>query len=325
MSNIVGQGSDITSSHNITSSVFEDIKTKFYLVKYGEFHWSKMILPASVDTGINVGARSSSYPITDNTGMGAFVNAAGTNIPTVNYGVSKSTVPIEMAAVSGIVTLDEARQVAMGYSGVNMITKIGGIMRKAAERHIERSFFFGNADLGFDGFINNPSITIASASAKAAGGTAWDVATADEIIDEVNNAISLISENTRQIAQANHVILPTRQFNRMATLRIGDTNISVLEYLRKNNVYTANTGQELIISSIPYTNDIAVANPPVAAGTGRMIVKVQSEENDWLPMPETPNMLAPQPIDLSTKLYATYTIGPYHNRYPAEMIYVDGI
>jgi len=322
MSYIVGQGSDITSSHNITYSVFEDIKTKFYEVKYGEFHWSKMILPASVDTGINVGARSSSYPITDNTGMGAFVNAAGTNIPTVNYGVSKSTVPIEMAAVSGIVTLDEARQVAMGYSGVSMITKIGGIMRKAAERHIERSFFFGNSDLGFDGFINNPNITIAAASAKAAGGTTWDVATADEIIDEVNNSISLISENTRQIAQANHVILPTRQFNRMATLRIGDTNISVLEYLRKNNVYTANTGQELIISSIPYTNDIAAA--PVA-GLGRMIVKVQSEENDWLPMPETPNMLAPQPMDLSTKLYATYTIGPYHNRYPAEMIYVDGI
>jgi hypothetical protein len=325
MSYIVGQGSDITSSHNITVSVFEDIKTKFYEVKYGEFHWSKMILPASVDTSINVGARSSSYPITDNTGMGAFVNAAGTNIPTVNYGVSKSTVPIEMAAVSGIVTLDEARQVSMGFSGVNMITKIGGIMRKAAERHIERSFFFGNADLGFDGFVNNPSITLASASTKAAGGTTWDVATADEIIDEVNNSISLISENTRQIAQANHVILPTRQFNRMATLRIGDTNISVLEYLRKNNVYTANTGQELIISSIPYTNDIAVANPPVAAGTGRMIVKVQSEENDWLPMPETPNMLAPQPMDLSTKLYATYTLGPYHNRYPAEMIYVDGI
>lgn len=322
MSYIVGQGSDITSSHNITYGVFEDIKTKFYEIKHGEFYWSKMILPESVDTGINIGARSSSYPITDNTGMGAFVNAAGTNIPTVNYGVSKSTVPIEMAAVSGIVTLDEARQVATGYSGVNMITKIGGIMRKAAERHIERIFFFGNPDLGFDGFINNPNVTIAAASAKAAGGTTWDVATADEIIDEVNNAISLISENTRQIAQANHVILPTRQFNRMATLRMESTDSSVLDYLTKRNVYTANTGQPLIISSIPYTNDIAAA--PVA-GLGRMVVKVQSEDNDWLPMPETPNMLAPQPIDLSTKLYATYTIGPYHNRYPAEMLYVDGI
>lgn len=322
MSYIVGQGSDITSSHNLTHSVFEDIKNKFYEVKYGEFHWSKMILPASVDTGINVGARSSSYPITDNTGMGAFVNAAGTNIPTVNYGVSKSTVPLEMAAVSGIVTLDEARQVAMGFAGVNMITKVGDIMRKAAERHIERVFFFGNADLGFEGFINNPSVTIKTASNKAAGGTTWDVATADEIIDEVNNTQSLISENTRQIAQAGHIILPTRQFNRLATLRIGDTNISVLEYLRKNNVYTANTGQELKIDAIPYTNDIAVGP---SNGLGRMIVKVQSEENDWFPMPETPNLLAPQPIDLATKLYATYTIGPYHNRYLGEMIYVDGI
>ena len=322
MSYIVGQGSDITSSHDLTHGVFEDIKTKFYEVKYPDFHWSKMILPGSVDTEINIGARSSSYPITDNTGMGAFVNTAGTNIPTVNYGVSKSTVPIEMAAVSGIVTLDEARQVAMGFAGVNMITKIGGIMRKAAERHIERVFFFGNTDLGFEGFINNPGVTIAAASNKAAGGTTWDVATADEIIDEVNNAISLISENTRQVAYANHVILPTRQFNRMATLRMESTDSSVLDYLRKRNVYTANTGQDLIISSIPYTNDIAVGD---SAGLGRMIVKVQSEENDWFPMPETPNLLAPQPVELSTKLYATYTIGPYHPRYPGEMIYVDGI
>ena len=324
MSYIVGQGSDITSSYNLVMQSFEYIQSRFYDVKYPEIHWSRMIESGSIDTSINFGARTASYRTKDMTGMGAFVNAAGTNIPTVDSGIGKSSVPIEMAAVSGIVTEDESRQVQYGHS-INMITEHGTIMRRAAERHIERTFFFGNADLGFDAFIDYPGVTIASASAKAAGGTTWDIATPDEIIDEVNNSISLISQDTRQVAYAGHVILPTAQYNRLATLRITDTNISVLEYLRKNNVYTANTGEELKIDAIPYTNDVAVANPPVAAGTGRMIVKVRSVENDWLPMPETANLRAPQPQDLSTKLYATYTFGSYHNRYPAEMIYVDGI
>lgn len=322
MSYTRGQGSNITSSQNLTYSAFEDIKGEFYKVQYGDLYWNRMIDPASIDTDINMGARSTSYIITDSAGMGAFINASGKNIPTVGVGTGKATVPIEMAAISAVVTLDEARQVEFGYAGINSITRHGEVMREGAERHIERVFFFGNSDLGFDGLIDYPGIPIVAASTKAAGGTTWAVATADEIIDEINNGISLISKNTRQIAYANHVILPTEQYNKLATMRIPATSESLLSYLVKNNVYTANTGLDLRIDAIPYTNDVAVGG---ALGLGRMIIKVRSVKNDWLPMPETPAMLPPQVVDLDSKLYATYTFGSMHIRYPSQCIYVDGI
>jgi len=60
-------------------------------------------------------------------------------------------------------------------------------------------------------------------------------------------------------------------------------------------------------------------------GLGRMIIKVRSVKNDWLPMPETPTMLPPQQVGLDSKLYATYTFGSMHIRYPNQCVYVDGI
>ena len=318
----LGNATDVTSSYNLTVESFEDIKSGFIDAKYPGFLWNQVIDAAAIDTSINVGARKASYRVRDKSGMGAFVNTVGSNIPTVETGLGKVEVPIELAAVSDVVTLDEAREVSFGHS-VNLITDHGEVMREAAERHVERTFFFGSDSVNFRGFLDYPFTPSTTASTKAAGGTEWVNATGDEIAFDVNNAISTIWVNTRQIALAGSVYLPSSQYALIATKRISEstdgTAQTVMQFLKMNNVYTAKTGIPLDIFPLHYLDEQGVGD------TDRMIVKVKDPANDWLPFPELFNVLPPQLEGLNTRLYATYTFGSYHNRFPLEAVYVDGI
>jgi hypothetical protein len=317
MSYLIGQGSDIGGSFNLTQLSFEMLESGVYDVKYNEIYWNKMLEKASVKTDAPVGSRQYSSMLKDQTGMGAFVNGAGSNIPTVDVGVGKITVPIEMAAVSAVVTEDEARMVQFGHS-MSLMTEKGNAMRLASERHIERTFFFGNDNLGFNAFINYPGVDVMTAGAKA-GGAGWADATADEMFKDMNDAMTRIANDTRSIALAGHIILPTSAYFRLGTVRIDATSESALDYFVKNNVYTLSTGQPLEITGLPYLEDAATD------GSGRMIVKVKSVQNDCLPMPQTLTLKAPQEQGLLTKVFGTYEVGSYLNRFPKEMIYMDGL
>ena len=318
MSYTIGQGSNIGGSFNLTRQSFEMIEAGVYDVKYPEIHWPQMLEQASVKTDAPIGSRQYSSMLKDQTGMGAFVNGAGENIPTVDVGAGKITVPIEMAAVSAVVTDDEARMINFGHS-MDIMTEKGNAMRLASERHIERTFFFGNEKLGFNAFINYPGVDIMTAGAKAAGGTSWADATADEMFKDMNDAMTHISTETRSVALAGHIVLPTAAYYRLGTVRIEATGKSALEYFVDNNVYTLSTGQQLEITGLPYLGDAA------ADGSGRMIVKVKSAQNDCLPMPQTLTLKAPQEQGLLTKVYGTYEVGSYLNRYPKEFTYMDGL
>lgn len=305
-------------------NIFEQITGRAYDVKLPEIAWSKTIPAASIDTSINVGAKMASYRTKDRRGKGAFRAAVGKDIPVVGVTMNKVTVPLESAAVSASIDLDDLRAVAFGFEGMNLITELGAVMREASERHIEQVFFYGFSTLGFAGYIDYSLVPATTAATKAATGTTWAVATPDEIIKDIQTAIGTVYANSKGLFVPGRVEIPIEQFVQISSQRINGTsgngvNETVLSFVKKNNLFTQLTGRELEVVSLRYLDGAG------AGVTDRMIVSVNEAEHHWLPMPEAFNMLAPQDRQLATDLFATYKFGSYHKPYPTSALFMDGI
>ncbi|MNN03071.1 hypothetical protein D3C81_1157470 [compost metagenome] len=96
-------------------------------------------------------------------------------------------------------------------------------------------------------------------------------------------------------------------------------NVTVLEYIKKNNLFTSLTGQELQVVGLRYLQGAG------SGGTNRMILSEFKDENNYMPMSMPFNMLAPQDEQFATNLFAEYKFGSYHKPYPTSAQFIDGI
>ncbi len=311
------------SAMEIVVSNFEYIQSTIEDVKYPDFLWNKVLPIQSLDTNINPGANLSSYRLRDKRGQGNFRAKNDQNLPTVSVSFQKRSVFIENAGVSAFFDNQDAREYEMGYAGQNLMQEYGNCMREASDRHIEQVFFFGDASVDFTGFINAPEVPIATAATKAAGGTSWDDATPDEILYDVNEALSQIYVNTKQVFIPDTVYLPPRQLALIAGLKAGTNanDYSVLRYIKENNFYTQTTGKELNVEAIRYLENAGTA----PANSNRMRVVTKDPDVYYMAMPLPLQMVAPQYAGLGVKLFAEYRFSNVALKYPTSQINVDGI
>jgi hypothetical protein len=310
------------SGFEIVLSNFEAFENKFYDVLYPDIFWRQVIPQGSIDTTIPPGATIASYGVRDMTGMGAFDVSMSGAIPTVGMSVSKpATIPILAASVGASLSREDIRVYDYALSG-KLDTELSAIMKLAAERHVEGVFFYGNADVGFNGWMDEPNVTTVQAFLNAATTSRkWADKTPDEILKDINTFMGKIFTDSIQVHNPGSVFIPTAQFVDIATRRMGilETSITVLQYIKEKNLYTVQTGQELEIKAIPHL---------AGAGAGpsdRMVILENKAENQKLPFPIPYNFLAPVQFLRDIHLGAEYKFGPYHNRHPVSMLYVDEI
>jgi hypothetical protein len=298
-------------------SVFDQVEAGFYDALYPEILWNTVIPQESVNTDINPGAQNHVYRSRDVRGMGQFVNGDPKNIPRVGQTVGQVTVPILDAAVGATLTDAEARRYQFGYQTA-LAKDYGEIMKKAADYHVERTFFFGNVAAGFVPFLDYP--TVAKIPVAAWAGTdprIW--------VQSINDAIMAVYTASNTVHLPDTVWMPpTKMAMLMAPMTIGGaegTSIytNALEYIKKNNFYTANTGKELNIKPLRYLAGAGVAN------VDRMIVGEWNARNFVMPFPLPYQLAQPVPVPLGVEMFAEYIFGSFNVRYPMCMAYVDGI
>lgn len=308
-------------------NVYEHLTTRAYDVLFPELHWSKTIPQSSVDTAIPAGADFASYTAKDRRGKGAFRAVQGKDIPVVGLSIGKVEVPIEEGAVMAQVDLHDIEKVMMGHN-LNIISEHGETMRLAAERHIEDVFFFGYAELDFAGYLDYPYTPATTASTKTAGGTTWAVATAMEIIGDINTALGAVYINSRGAHSADRIELPVEQYlliaNKPMTSNIGGADVvlageTVLEFIKRKNSTTALTGKQLDVRPLFYLDGAGVSN------ADRMIVSDMSPENHYMPMPLPFTVLPEQNVQYAINVFARWRFGSYHKPYPLASYYMDGI
>ena len=311
-------GSQQITATELVVSMYDDVEAGFYDALYPEILWRTVLPSASIKTNINPGAENYVYRSRDTKGIGQFVNGDPANIPRVGQVVGQVVVPILDAAVGATLTDAEARRAQFGLSTA-LAQDYGEIMKKAAEYHVERTFFFGNAAVNFKPFLDYPDTTRIPVAER------WSAEDPAQMVADVNSWLTNIWTSSKTIHLPDTVFLPPTQFSLLTTAYVigagtAGVAVSAFEYLTKNNIYTANTGKDLNIRSLRYLE---------GAGTGgaedRAIIMEWNPRNFVLPFPLAYQLSQPVPIPLGVDMFAEYIFGSYNVRYPLSIAHADGI
>jgi hypothetical protein len=194
--------------------------------------------------------------------------------------------------------------------GQNVIAEKSDASTKTAERFIHKVAIRGDGLKFTTGFINNPLATTVTAANSLTSGTP------DQAVAVVNDALTSIETNTGETYQATTLALPTSSFNSLASRRMTDTGMSVLNYIRENAVVP-----NLVIKRSRHLETAG------AGGTKRMIAYANVMEVHKFHLPGGGHQLfsAWQKGPFSWEVPGLMNIGGYENRIPKAITFADGV
>lgn len=234
------------------------------------------------------------------------------NLVATEYGKASSVV--HMADIGydyGLQEVETARLV-----GMNLTADKAMAARLIYERFIDNLVFTGDVEKGWNGLFNASSVTAANASTGD-----WSTATEDQILADINEVLSGIWTATNEVAMGDTLIIPSTEFQRIGSMRLGDGNgtLTVLEYVRRNNVYTAETNQPLNIRGMRGLETAGVGS------TKRMVGFRNSPEVLKMHIPMRHRFLPMQTIGLTYQVPGIFRVGGLDIRLTSEVRYSDGL
>lgn len=324
MSNFLYGSQPNVTAQELAFSIYTDVDAAFFDVEYPEHDWYKLLREDQINNSINPGATTYAARIRDRQGTAAFVGKnENNNIPKVSQTIGAFEVPMAASAVGATLNNEDARQYQFGFNS-NLAQDLGECMRTACDNLIEQTTFFGDASVGFRGFLSYDDITISNVGNGAAGDTEWSTKTGLEMVKDVQDKMSYMWESSRSLFVADTVFLPLAQFSLlsntpMALSSQASTFVSALTYLKANNLCSQIRGKELEIIPIRYLKGAGVGS------TDRMVLQDRSKRNQGMPFPLPYTVQAPVPVPLGAEFYSEQKHGSYFIAQKQSTLYVDGI
>lgn len=301
-------------NHQLTHIESEVIKIKYPDVQY------KNLIP--VDTSAGEWTKSVTYMSSDQFGRAAWFNHLAKDVPIADVSREKHETGIEMAAIGYRYTLEELGQ-AMAVPNTNLTADRAAAARRAYEEFVDGVALRGNTVKGWTGLINDTTVTstiVPTDSASDPGSPAWSDKTADQVLRDVNAALTGVYTESLTVEMADTLLVPISIHADLATRRIPDTTMTILQFLMLHNVYTAQTGQQLTIRAV---RGLETAGE---GGTGRMVVYRRDPQVLKMHIPMTHRFLpvwqtGPMVFDIP----GIFRLGPLEIRRPGAVRYIDGI
>jgi hypothetical protein len=277
-----------------------------------------------VDTSAPEWAKSVTFYSTDMVGRAEWFHANAKDIPLADVTREKFEQGIKMAAIGYRYNLEELGQAMM--VGVNLSSDRAEAARRAYEEFLDDKLLNGDADVLWEGLLDNSSVTTiiaAENTASSANTTLWTGKTGDQVIADVNNALTGVWTNSKQIEMADTVLLSPADLSYIATTpraADGASDMSIMDWLMRYNVYTAMTGQPLMVRAVRGLETVGTG------GSGRMIVYRRDPQvlKAHLPMP---HRFLPvwQTGPVTFDVPGIFRFGGLEIRRPGAVRYVDGI
>lgn len=223
------------------------IEPEVYRIEYPDIQYPALI---PVDTSANEWAKSVTFFSMDKAGRAQWFNHNATDLPLADVERAKHEQTIEMAGIGYRYTLEELGQ-AMMVPGTNLTSEKAEAARRAYEEFVDDVALNGDTGKAIEGLINHSSVTAVQAAPTSGGSTSWDDKTGDEIVKDVNDALAGIWIDTKQVEMADTVLIPVASMTKIATKRLSsEVETTVLKWLLENNVFTATTGQPLMVRAV---------------------------------------------------------------------------
>ena len=281
-------------------------------IVYPDIQYPELI---PVDTSAGEFSKSVTYYSADKYGEANWINGNSDDIPLAGTEMTKFQTPVYTAAIGYSFGWEEVNQAML--LGHNLQGDDAAAARRAYEEMVDRVAILGDSRKGFQGLINNSSVNAASATNGDWGGTGT---TSDQVLEDVNNALLAVGSSTLYTSIADTLLLSFGKMNFLATTRLGDTERTLLSFLRENNTYTAMTGRPLMIRGVRGLETAGVG------GTERMIAYRRDPSVLKLHVPMVHRFLpVHQAGPLRWEVPGVFRLGGLDIRRPLEVKYRDGV
>jgi hypothetical protein len=295
------------------------IEPTVYETQYPDIQYPSLI---PVDTSAPDWVKSVTYFSTNKAGRAGWFHHRGKDLHMADIERSKAETTVEMADIGYDWSLEELGQ-AMMVPGLNLSGDRANAARRASEEFIDDLALRGDSDKNMVGLLNYPGLTIVNATADGNGGNPYWIdktGDADKIIRDVNIAISGMWTSTKQVELADTILMPIDAVTLLATTRLPNTTMTILQFLMENNVYTFTTGRPLTIRTVRGLESAGVG------GVGRMIVYKRDPQVLKMHIPMPHRFLPPwQTAPLVFTVPGIFRLGGLEIRRPSAVRYVDGI
>ena len=268
-----------------------------------------------------VSAMSVAYGITGGA-VNSPVTAGGANgIPVVQASVDKGVYKAHVFAAALRVMFQDMQRA--NYIGRSLDNLLQDGVRMAYDKYMDANGYVGIGDYGTTGLVNNPDATETTAVNGAKGTATWATKTPQEILKDVNDAITSVwaANEYDETAVPNHILIPYEQYNYILTTMVTDlATETIYDFLLKNNA-SAKNGGSLFIGATRWCK---------GAGTedkDRMVVYVNHERfvkmDELVPMSRI--MSAPNVSNVCYDTAYMANLSEVQLFYPTSILYVDGI
>lgn len=269
-----------------------------------------------------VSAMSVAYGITNGSGNGPTTAGGANGIPVVQTSVDKGIYKAHVfAAALRIMFVDMQKSNFIGRS-LDQLLQDG--VRLTYDKHMDQNVYVGLEEYNTTGLINNPdAVETTVAATGTSSGTAWNTKTPEQILNDINTAITATwaAADYDESAMPNHILLPYEQYTYILTTKVTDlATETIMDYVLKNNV-AAKNGGSLFIGGTKWCK---------GAGTGssdRMVVYVNHERfvsmDELVPMSRV--MSAPNVTNVCYDTAYMANISEVQVLYPQTITYWDKI
>lgn len=268
-----------------------------------------------------VSAMSVAYGITGGA-VNSPVTAGGANgIPTVQANVNKGVYKAHVFAAALRVMFQDMQRA--NYIGRSLDNLLQDGVRMAYDKHMDANVYVGIEDYGTTGLVNNPDVTETTAANGTAGTATWATKTPQEILKDVNDALTAVwaANEYDETAVPNHILIPYEQYNYILTTMVTDlATETIYDFLMKNNV-AAKNGGSLFIGATRWCKGAGTSSKD------RMVVYVNHERfvkmDELVPMSRI--MSAPNVANVCYDTAYMANLSEVQLFYPTSILYVDGI
>lgn len=223
------------------------LEAEVYRIQYPDIIYPQLV---PVDTSASEWAKSVTYFSIDKVGSADWFDGMGTDMRMADINRAKFEQGIEMAGIGYRYTLEELGQ-AMMIPGLNLSTERAAAATRAYQEFMDKVARVGDTRKNMTGLFNNANVTVIEAAPTGSGSsTLWANKTADQMITDVQAALTGVYTGSLTVEMADTVLLPIAQMQLLANTRIPNTYGNALDYLMKYNLYTQTTGAPLTIRGV---------------------------------------------------------------------------
>jgi hypothetical protein len=291
------------------------IETEVYMTRYPSFDINRFM---SVDSSGDMWDVGTLVYSMDQVGQAEFLSGAGFDVPYASTKMAQHTHAFHLAGIGYEWNTQELQRAAK--LGRALSSDKAGAAKMAADRFIYGIAMTGQtprgeAEKGWTGFTNNPSAPSAQV-AQNAGATSrlWTQKTPDEILADINAALTAVETGTGETMIADTLVLPTSAYNYIATKRVGETNATILSFLLANNV--AGEGLTILKSRALETAG--------TGGTTRMVAYANNPQVLKFHLPGPHQFLPPfQKSSMTYEVAGIMNVGGVEVRLPKALVYRD--